>query len=407
VILSFCWSHQVINLAVHIATVSVAGGWGQSGGHSFVSHLYGLGADQFLEFKVVTVDGKLKVANKVSNPDLFWALRGGSGGAWGVVVEATVKAHPTPPTVLHTIWINSSTSTAADYFGVGDGKKSQGLWDAIAYLGSQFPSMVDKGAGGIFLPTYNGFVGISLFIGVNATEAYAKSVWDPVLDKMQTFPGMDRYVTNTTVFPTYQDFFGYAWPGLGKTTGGSGTGDSPRYGKLFTSLVEDGTIDKDKLGHLARYIVSEKNVVEQQNAAGYAWDGDYSPPTPGGLLPMDNRLLGRKHLESLPTSSTEMRQQFGSRFILEVVAGPKTHNPADDVSVLPAWRKAYVSAYTPYAPPYLSADSLRKLAPDSGAYINEVKQYTKLRPLFCSMVMLTLIKGILRRKGLEGELLGR
>jgi len=52
---------------------------------------YGLGADNVLEYKVVTADGNLTIANAVSNPDLFWALRGGGGGTWGVVVEATFK----------------------------------------------------------------------------------------------------------------------------------------------------------------------------------------------------------------------------------------------------------------------------------------------------------------------------
>jgi FAD/FMN-containing dehydrogenase len=56
---------------------------------------YGLGVDNMLEYKVVTADGNLTIANAVTNPDLFWALRGGGGGTWGVVVEATMKVMPT------------------------------------------------------------------------------------------------------------------------------------------------------------------------------------------------------------------------------------------------------------------------------------------------------------------------
>jgi hypothetical protein len=44
-----------------------------------------------LEFKVVTASGNYTIANAVKNPDLFWALRGGGGSAWGVVVEAVFK----------------------------------------------------------------------------------------------------------------------------------------------------------------------------------------------------------------------------------------------------------------------------------------------------------------------------
>jgi FAD/FMN-containing dehydrogenase len=76
--------------------VSVAGGWAQGGGHGALSSYYGLGADQVLEYKVVTADGSLVVANKISNPDLFWALRGGGPSTFGVVVEATIKVYPQP-----------------------------------------------------------------------------------------------------------------------------------------------------------------------------------------------------------------------------------------------------------------------------------------------------------------------
>lgn len=62
-----------------------------SGGHGPLTSKYGLAADVMLEYKVVTSDGQLRIANAVSEPDLFWALRGGGGGTFGVVVEATMK----------------------------------------------------------------------------------------------------------------------------------------------------------------------------------------------------------------------------------------------------------------------------------------------------------------------------
>jgi FAD/FMN-containing dehydrogenase len=71
--------------------VAVAGGWAQAGGHAWMSKDYGLGVDNVQEYKIVTADGELRIANEKSNPDLFWALRGGGGGTWGVVVEATFK----------------------------------------------------------------------------------------------------------------------------------------------------------------------------------------------------------------------------------------------------------------------------------------------------------------------------
>ena len=49
--------------------------------------------DLQLEFKVVTPDGKLRIANACQNTDLFWALRGGGPG-FGVVLEQTSRAEP-------------------------------------------------------------------------------------------------------------------------------------------------------------------------------------------------------------------------------------------------------------------------------------------------------------------------
>src|ERR1700712_736559 len=81
-------SSNLVTLGANHDSVAIAGGWAQNAGHSPLSPKYGLGADQVLEYKVVTADGVLRVANAVSNSDLFWALRGGGGGTFGVVVEA-------------------------------------------------------------------------------------------------------------------------------------------------------------------------------------------------------------------------------------------------------------------------------------------------------------------------------
>ncbi|CAE6536582.1 unnamed protein product, partial [Rhizoctonia solani] len=48
-------------------TVGAGGGWVQGGGHSVLSNTYGLGADRVLQFKVVTPDGRSRVANACQN----------------------------------------------------------------------------------------------------------------------------------------------------------------------------------------------------------------------------------------------------------------------------------------------------------------------------------------------------
>lgn len=74
--------------------VGVTGGYIQGGGHSPLSSLYGLGADQVLSIDIVLPNGRFITADKNHNADIFWAVRGGGGSTFGVVTSMTVKVHP-------------------------------------------------------------------------------------------------------------------------------------------------------------------------------------------------------------------------------------------------------------------------------------------------------------------------
>jgi hypothetical protein len=76
-------------------TVGVAG-LIQSGGFGSFSKHYGSAASGLLEAEVVTADGKIRIANACTNPDLFWALKGGGGGSFGVVSKLTLRVHDLP-----------------------------------------------------------------------------------------------------------------------------------------------------------------------------------------------------------------------------------------------------------------------------------------------------------------------
>ena len=75
-------------------TVSAAGGWLQGVGLSFSARQYGAGVDNVITFDVVLANGTQVRADACSNPDLFWALRGGGGGTFGVVTHVHYRVHP-------------------------------------------------------------------------------------------------------------------------------------------------------------------------------------------------------------------------------------------------------------------------------------------------------------------------
>ncbi len=65
------------------------------GGFGSCSKAYGTAAASLIEAEVVTADGDVKIANACSNPDLFWALKGGGGG-FGIVTRVTLRTHALP-----------------------------------------------------------------------------------------------------------------------------------------------------------------------------------------------------------------------------------------------------------------------------------------------------------------------
>ncbi len=70
----------------------------QGGGFGSFSKGFGTGAANLLEAEVVTADGQVRIANASTNPDLFWALKGGGGGTFGVVTRLTLRTHELPAT---------------------------------------------------------------------------------------------------------------------------------------------------------------------------------------------------------------------------------------------------------------------------------------------------------------------
>jgi FAD/FMN-containing dehydrogenase len=76
-------------------TVGVAG-LVQSGGFNAFSKGFGTAAAGLLEAEIVTADGRVRVVNACQDPELFWALKGGGGGTFGVVTRVTLRTHELP-----------------------------------------------------------------------------------------------------------------------------------------------------------------------------------------------------------------------------------------------------------------------------------------------------------------------
>ncbi|MCE0721946.1 FAD-dependent oxidoreductase [Legionella resiliens] len=77
-------------------TVGAAGGFIQGGGFGSFSKKFGTGAAGVLEVEMITADGTIRIVNSCQNQDLFWALKGGGGGTYGIVSKITLQTHELP-----------------------------------------------------------------------------------------------------------------------------------------------------------------------------------------------------------------------------------------------------------------------------------------------------------------------
>lgn len=175
--------------------VGLAGGYTQGGGISILSSKFGLAADQVLSWEVVTSSGDLVTASPTENEDLFWALRGGGGGTYGIVVSMTVKAFP-----------NTFFSTATMSVMVADnGNKTDDIYSTMTTFFKSLPSLVDSGAWVVWIAAPFGFM-ISPAMVADLHSAELDALIKPTLDKMDQL-GL-KYTYSSAEYPDFLSAYG-------------------------------------------------------------------------------------------------------------------------------------------------------------------------------------------------------
>ncbi|KAK3326009.1 hypothetical protein B0H66DRAFT_145406 [Apodospora peruviana] len=177
------------------ATVGVAGGLVQGGGHGPLTTLKGFLADTALEFEVITADGVPRKANAKTNSDLFWALRGGGPASFAVIVSATYKTFDDVVSTGTLLNINTTHTTNATLF-----------WQAVTTFHSYSNHFVDNGLYVYYeLGTTGQNLHVQPFVGIGKTPAQLQAVLKPLFDDLDAM-GI-KYDTSTKSFKTFFDLY--------------------------------------------------------------------------------------------------------------------------------------------------------------------------------------------------------
>ncbi|KAF2164919.1 hypothetical protein M409DRAFT_24821 [Zasmidium cellare ATCC 36951] len=299
------------------------GGYLTGGGHSPISIIFGLGSDQLYEVEMVTPTGEILTANECQNTDLFWAIRGGGGSTFGVLTKVTVRTVPSTPIATFDLTVEAKPSSTV-------------YWDIVTYLLAQFPALAESNVAA-FTYLYPNISTAGRAGDVASFEAIFASYDPPSESTLEDL--LIPYVRH--VNETFS----------GKVTTKVKSTVLPNFYSLFQKYADDSGAGVDKV--------------------------------------VGSRLLPPEILkdEAFGDALKEFAGEVGAR--LYMVAGPGVWNAvprgASD-AVNPAWRKALIHAVTSqdWTPldgiersvvensiDKIQVEALRRLVPDSGAYLNE------------------------------------
>ncbi len=325
----------------------------QSGGFGSFSKNYGLASAALLEAEIVTADGTVRIANACTNADLFWAIKGGGGGSFGVVTKLTLKTRELPQYLGVVIGRIRASSDAA----FRDLIDRTVRFYATSLLNRHWGEQI------VFERQSNAIRINMLFQGLDKQQA--EDIWKPYLDAL----------SSRQEFSIESPFTIAAFPA--------------RHGwdAMFFESNAPGTMIKDDRPNMP---LTNVFWAGDRGQVGWFMHAFKSAWLPASLLREDQR---QRLIDALFEGSRHW--QFSLHFNKGLAGAPAeeveaARNTAMNPDVLDAFALAIIGGEGPPAFPGISGhepdlaaarpraaaigramDALRKVAPDAGSYVSE------------------------------------
>ncbi|KAF2019530.1 FAD-binding domain-containing protein [Aaosphaeria arxii CBS 175.79] len=254
-------------------SVGFVGGYLQGGGHNPLSGYYGMAADSVLGYQVVTADGRFVTASEESEPELFWALRGGGGSTFGIVTSAIVKVHPKIQVTHSTFELGNTTNQTVS---------RENFWKGVRKYWEMYPEFTDAGTySWYFIFNTDGQLTLrmrSFFVPGHTIESY-NNLTKPLFDRINELGIPFKAPHNST---HYDSFFPAYWDAWGSTAQPMGSAQSLPGNRLIPKANWDDpvkfnlTFDTlmkhvNNARHFGCYHQAPKNPQNVDNAVSSAW----------------------------------------------------------------------------------------------------------------------------------------
>ena len=232
-----------------------------------MSGYYGMAADNVEALEVVTADGRFVTASNTSNPDLYWALRGGGGSTFGVVTSVVIRVHPKIPVVTSRFGFSTSAELTKETF-----------WEAMRKYFEMFTRFTDAHTYGyFFIFASNGKIQFTMnpFFAPNHTIDSFNELVKPWFEFMHSLniSFAPRTIYYDSFYSAYNDNWGNDTLGDNVILPGNrlfprNNWENPaKFNKTFAVLRQHSLDGKNIVG----YHQAPRNRMNVDNAVSSAW----------------------------------------------------------------------------------------------------------------------------------------